>query len=91
MYDVRPGKPELDETGGAGRSRGSLLPVIIILGFGLTLVLGLISVAGLAGLYIVAAFCAVLGFVAFHYILWGWWLTNRLRDDERRRDANGDQ
>ncbi len=90
MYDIRHGKPELDDTGGAGRSSGSLLPVMIILGFGLTLVLGLVSVAGLAGLYIVAVLCAVLGFVAFHYVLWGWWLTHKLRDEERQRHANGE-
>ncbi len=90
MYDVRDAKPERPNIEGAGRSRGSLLPVIVVAGFGLTLVLGLVSVAGIAGLYIVAVLAALVGFVFCHYLLWGWWLTNKLREDERKRKADPD-
>jgi hypothetical protein len=85
VYDVPHGKPEPPDSSGSKRDRGSFVPVMVVLGFCVTFVLGLVSVAGLAGLYIVAALAAVLGFVAFHYFLWGWWLTNKLRDEEQKR------
>ncbi len=90
MYDVRDAKPERPNIEGAGRSRGSLMPVIVVAGFCLTLVLGLVSVAGLAGLYIVAVLFALVGFVVGHYLLWGWWLTNKLREEEQQRKASDD-
>lgn len=90
MYDVRGGNPELPDADAARRSRGSLLPVIVVAGFCLTLVLGLVSVAGLAGLYIVAVLLALIGFVVGHYLLWGWWLTNKLREDERKGESGPD-
>lgn len=33
----------------------------------------------------VIAITAVFAFAAFHYVVWGWWLSTRLHRDEERR------
>ena len=64
------------------------MPVMIVLGFGAALVVGLIAATGLAGLYIVLALSGVLAFAGLHYALWGWWLSNKIRDEsEQESDA----
>jgi len=88
VYDVRRGKPDFEKAAERARSRGSLLPVLVVLAFGVTLVVGLIALTGLAGIYIILAVSCVLGFAAMHYVLWGWWLTDKLRrqDESERED-----
>lgn len=90
MYDVRRGKPDFDEgpSGGPRRSQDSWLPVMIVLGFALALVVGLIAATGLAGVYIVLALSGVLAFAGLHYLLWGWWLANKIRAREETEDAD---
>jgi hypothetical protein len=83
VYDVRHEQPDFERgPDGARRATGSLLPVLIVVGFIVAVVVGLVALTGLAGLYIVLAVSGVLGFAAVHYVLWGWWLTNKLRRDE---------
>lgn len=94
MYDTR--RPSADFEQGLASSRparspGSLLPVLVVLGFGLLVIVGLIGLAGLAGLYIILALAGVLGFAAFHYVLWGWWLTGKLREQEESERADADE
>jgi hypothetical protein len=88
VHDVRRGKPDFDEAAERARSHGSLVPVLVVLGFGVTLVVGLIALTGLAGIYIILALTGMLLFAATHYVLWGWWLTNKLRqqDESERED-----
>ncbi len=62
--------------------RGSLLPVLVVLGFALGAVLVIISCAGAAGVLVVLALAAGIGFIALQYLLWGWWLTNKLREEQ---------
>ncbi len=81
MYDVRRGKPQFDpgQSSRPPRSHDSWLPVLIVLGFSAALVVGLIAATGLAGVYIVLALSGVLAFAGLHYLLWGWWLSNKIR------------
>lgn len=91
MVEAGRGRPELDESSASRHAKGSLLPVVVVLGFGIGLIVLLIGFTGLAGLYIVLALAGVLSFAGLHYVLWGWWLTNKIRADEeaegRQRDA----
>jgi hypothetical protein len=87
VYDIRRGNPEFDELAANRRGDGSWLAVLIVLGFGVTVVVGLIALTGVAGLYIVLALAGVLGFAAFHYLLWGWWLTKRIRQEPESEEV----
>ncbi|MGD9724188.1 MAG: hypothetical protein AB7O59_23130 [Pirellulales bacterium] len=90
MYDARFGNPEFERPQHAPRPRGSWLPVMVVLGFIMLVVVGLIGLTGLAGIYIVVALTGVLGFAAMHYLLWGWWLTNKLRAQQEAEDDAGE-
>jgi hypothetical protein len=69
----------------------SLLPILIVLALGVALMIGVIAITGPAGLFVVLAIGGVIGFAALHYVLWGWWLTRRLRDsDDKGRDVKSD-
>jgi hypothetical protein len=92
VYDVRPEKPASpEELERARQANGqtSWVPVFSVLGFGAAVVLVVFSCAGIAGLFTLAALAAVVGFVTLHYVAWGWWLGNKIRqeaakDDERQ-------
>ena len=58
---------------------------MVVLGFGLAVIVTLVALTGLAGLYIILAISGVLGFAALHYVLWGWWLTNKIRRDQESK------
>jgi hypothetical protein len=90
VYDVRRGKTETDPDFGGPprRAQSSLVPVLIVLGFGAALIVGLIAATGLAGLYIVLALAGVLGFAGMHYVLWGWWLSNKIRREQEAEDSD---
>ena len=66
--------------------RDSFMPVFTVLVVALALVVGVVALAGLAGLFVILAIASVLGFAAMHYLLWGWWLSRRLHDDDNPRD-----
>ncbi|MBI3839623.1 MAG: hypothetical protein HY288_17010 [Planctomycetia bacterium] len=70
------------------KPRGSLMPVLLVFASGLAIIVGLIVFTGPAGLNLVLAVGGVLAFAGLHYILWGWWLSNWIRRQER---AEGDQ
>jgi Na+-driven multidrug efflux pump len=72
-------------------SRGSLIPVLLVLGFALAILVGVIALTGIAGLFIVLAISSVLAFAAVHYVLWGWWLTRHLRAREPENDDPRDE
>ncbi|HEX3725402.1 MAG TPA: hypothetical protein VHV08_04135 [Pirellulales bacterium] len=74
--------------GPAKKPTGSLIPVLIVLVFGLGLILAVIAVAGPAGLFIVLAIAAVLAFAGLHYVLWGWWLSPRIRDSDKSESTD---
>ena len=65
---------------------GSLIPVLVVFGSGLTIIVGLIAFTGPAGLNIVLAVGGVLAFAGLHYILWGWWLSGWIRRKEQAED-----
>ena len=72
--------------------RDSLVPVLLVLAVGGALLVAVLAITGPAGLFIVLAISGVLMFAAFHYLLWGWWLSKRLRDDpEEPGDADKDE
>jgi len=64
--------------------------VAIVVGFILAVVLLIVALTGVAGIFILLAISSVVGFVAFHYFVWGWWLTKSLRDKENTDGTNGD-
>jgi hypothetical protein len=72
------------------KRRDSLLPVLTVLVAALALVVGVVALAGLAGLFVMLAIGSVLGFAAMHYLLWGWWLSKRLREAEDRENRDRD-
>ena len=85
MYDVRRGKPASPEELAAAeqeRRRESLLPVFTVVGTVLAIVLVVVSCAGLAGILVLLALGGVVGFVALQYLIWGWWLGKRIREEE---------
>lgn len=88
MYDVRNVHPPLD----AGppepppRPKGSLFPVLVVVGFGLAMTIGLVALTGAAGLFVVLALAGVFGFAALHYVLWGWWLAKRIREEQQAEE-----
>ena len=73
-------------------SRDSLWPVLIVLALCVSLVIGVVAITGPAGLFAVLAICGVIGFMAMHYLLWGWWLAKRIResDDDGPDGASND-
>ncbi len=88
VYDVRRSKPDFDESTQRRRSRGSMVPVLVVLGFVVSVAVGLIAMTGLAGVYIVLALAGVVGFAAMHYVLWGWWLTTKIRQQSESDDES---
>ena len=85
MYDVRRGKPASPEelaSAEQDRRRKSLLPVFTVVGTGLAIVLVVVSCAGLAGILVLLALGGVIGFIALQYLVWGWWLGKRIREEE---------
>ncbi len=85
VYDVRRGKPASPEelaSAEQDRRRKSLLPVYTVVGTGLAIVLVVVSCAGLAGILVLLALGGVVGFIALQYLIWGWWLGKRIREEE---------
>ena len=90
MVDVRRSQPASQEPRDRrerGPSRGSLMPILTVLGFTLALVLFLVALTGVAGLFALLAIGGLLGFIALHYALWGWWLGKAMRTDQQNAAA----
>ncbi len=84
----------LPSSTGVKPSRGaSALAILLALGFGFCCLLGLIFLsASLAPVVIAAVAFAFLlfGGAAVHYLIWGWWLGDMIREDvaaEEREEA----
>jgi Flp pilus assembly protein TadB len=91
VYDVRRGKPASPEELAAAdkdRRRESLLPVFTVVGAGMAVVLVVVSCAGLPGILVLLALAAVVGFIALQYLVWGWWLGKRIREEEAARGTS---
>jgi hypothetical protein len=69
--------------GGKEKPGCSLIPVLVVFGTGLAIVVLLIVFTGPPGIYIVLAVSGVLAFAGLHYILWGWWLSDWIRRQEK--------
>jgi hypothetical protein len=90
VYDVRRGKPASPEEWASAeqdRRRKSMLPVFTVVGAGMAVVLVVVACAGLPGLLLLAVLSAVVGFIALQYLIWGWWLGKRIREEEAARGA----
>lgn len=70
------------------KSGGSLIPIVTVLGTLLLLALGVVMVAGPAGLYMLIAVAALAALPVLHYLTWGWWLS---RSVEKERQAERDK
>jgi hypothetical protein len=88
VYDLRR-QADFQSPSAPPRATGSLLPVLVVVGFVLIVTMGVIGFTGLAGLYILLAVLSVLAFAAMHYVLWGWWLLNKVRREQA--DADDDE
>ncbi len=86
MADAGRGKPDFSQR----RPTGSLLPVIVVAGCVVALGVVVVSCAGAAGIFALVAIGGVIGFVALHYLLWGAWLGNKLRQS-READREADE
>jgi hypothetical protein len=78
------------DAAGRGRPAGSLLPILIVAGCVLAMGVVVVSCAGAAGVFAILAVGGVLGFVALHYVLWGAWLANRIRQAEDAEEKTDD-
>jgi hypothetical protein len=87
VYDVEreklmpPERPRPAET-----SRGSFVPILMLLVPLFFLIVGIVALSGLAGLYILAAIASVPAFMLMHYLLWGYWLGRHIRDEQQDED-----
>ena len=91
MFDARRGNPQFERPAPPSSPpppRGSLVPVFVVLAFVLVVVVGLVGLTGVAGLYILLAVAGVLGFAAMHYVLWGWWLGNKIRQQHESDEGD---
>ncbi len=64
------------------KSTGSLLPVVLVLVPLVLLIVGVVAFAGRAGLLMLAVVACVPAFMMLHYVLWGYWLSKALHQDE---------
>jgi hypothetical protein len=71
---------------------GSFVPLVTVLLFVLIMVVGLIVLAGRAGVLMMIVVAAVLALPVLHYVTWGRWLSKslRARQNENERDSGDD-
>ena len=74
-----PKMPEMPPEPGAKPRRGGFF-VALFAFVAIGLILGLVFVIS-PGFTIVVA--GVLGLIAFHYLVWGWWLSKMIIDEEQ--------
>jgi hypothetical protein len=88
-YDIREGKPSSAEELAAGQRRpsGSLVPLVTVVGFGSAAALVVVACAGLPGILVLLALAGVAAFIGLQYLIWGWWLGNRIRQEEQAEEA----
>ncbi len=80
----KPVRPLPPADGAARTDQGSLFPVLVVLGCVLGAALVIISCAGTAGALVVLALGAGVAFIGLQYLLWGRWLSARMRDTPDR-------
>jgi hypothetical protein len=68
---------------------GSFVPLVTVLGFVSIMVVGLVVLAGRAGVLMMIVVAAVLALPVLHYLTWGRWLSKSLqaKRDEDEQDA----
>jgi hypothetical protein len=76
--------PEEEPASDGGRRRGGFLVVLFAV-TSLVLILGAISVISV-GFTIVLA--GAVGLILFHYLLWGWWLSKIIIEEEEAKDTS---
>jgi hypothetical protein len=65
------------------RSRGSLVPVLMVAAPLIVMIIGLVAFTGRAGLLMLGVIATIPAFVLLHYLLWGRLLMKRLKDTPR--------
>jgi Flp pilus assembly protein TadB len=67
-------------------ARGSLMSLLLAAFFGLAILVGLFFITlGAVGPIVVIG-GGVFALAAFHYIVWGWWLSRYIRDEVAEED-----
>lgn len=80
LYDAqRPSRPERPAAPPGVRSKSSLIPVIMVLVPVAVLLTGVVALAGRAGLLMIGVAALIPAFMFMHYLLWGRWLMNSLK------------
>jgi hypothetical protein len=74
----RPSPPDAQR-----RSRGSLVPVLMVAAPLIVMIVGLVAFTGRAGLLMLGVIATIPAFVLLHYLLWGRLLSKRLKDMPR--------
>ena len=67
--------------------RGSLLPIALVAALGLACLVTLSIMSGGFFALVVAVAMAIFTMIAFHYLLWGWWLGEAIRRKQAEEEA----
>lgn len=78
----RPARP-LEPT----KPRGSLLGILLALIAGVALLVTAVVFTRGVAVFFFLVMLVVFGLVGFHYLVWGWWLGEALRQEMRDEDA----
>lgn len=71
----------------ASKPRGSWMAIILVLLVAICAVVGLMFLTLGYFVLVLIIGAGVFGFAAFHYLVWGWWLTKVIREEEERKGA----
>ena len=92
MDDPHVNAPRSPENRPTPPRRGSLLSIVLALTFAVLLSVGLVVVTmGVFGPVLVV-FAGMVALAAFHYFVWGWWLSKAIRrqveEEQRSEDSS---
>ena len=82
----RPTRPERPAASPGARSKTSLAPVIMVLVPLAVMLMGVVALAGKPGLLMIGVAAAIPAFMFLHYLLWGRWLMNSLKQQPPEDD-----
>jgi hypothetical protein len=79
----------------SSKPRGSLLAMVLVLLFVLVCTAALVFLTFGYFLLVLVIGAGVFGLAGFHYVVWGWWLTQVIRREEeeeerREREERGE-
>ena len=71
------------------RPRGSWLSILLVLCAAVLITAGLVFLTLTWFALVVVIAAGIFALAAFHYVVWGWWLSKIVRHEEEEIDSNG--